>query len=282
MDERQHLILGRCPLCNSEASTPLASYPELQWVRCACGMIYKRTELPSIASQEIYQENYFTDGVYYNKRTSRRVQKSRHQLLDVLNHVGPGPVLDIGCSLGYALQAARGLGLEAVGTDVSEFAIKSCRELGFEAEVGTLGSLPFAAGRFSVVSMKHVLEHTPDPRAALRDIRRILRAHGGLFVAVPDARYRKAVHDPQKSRFYLPAAKGIQHYLYYTPQTLSRLLAEEGFRVVRVNPHLVHRHAAMPMRAAQIVTAPLRAAAQLLADGLALRKEFWLTAVRSD
>lgn len=274
------IVMPRCPVCGTDHCAEYVAHPEVQWVRCACGLIYQRARSAALAADELYQESYFTTGVYTRRRW-RRIQKSRHQLLDALNHVAGGASLDIGCSMGYVLEAARALGLEPAGTDVSAFSVKVCTELGFEARQGTMTALPFADAAFAVVTMKHVLEHTPDPRAALQEVRRVLQPAGALFIAVPDPRYGRAVRRPHASRFYGPR-RSRQHYIYYTPATLTRLLAEEGFRTVRVNPHIVHRRAALPLRALQVLTWPARAAGQWLADALRLRKEFWLTAVRAD
>ncbi|MEN9704242.1 MAG: hypothetical protein RLZZ393_121 [Pseudomonadota bacterium] len=279
----QPVVLACCPLCNAAQAEPLATYPELTWVRCGCGLIYKRSEHPDPAAGEFYESGYFgagDQGRRYTQRTRRRIQKSRNQILDALNFVPAGPLLDIGCSVGYTLRAARDLGLEPTGSDLSQYAIKTCREQGFRAEVGELSGLPFADGEFGLVTMKHVLEHTPVPRAALREVRRVLRPGGGIFIAIPHAGYRKAVRAPQSSRYYQPAAHGREHFVYYTPATLSRLLADEGYRVVAVNPCLVHRTASFPRRLGEVLLAPLRWVAQGLADGLGLRKEFWLVAIR--
>lgn len=279
----QPVVLACCPLCSASQATPLATYPELAWVRCGCGLIYKRSEQPDPAAQGFYESGYFgagEQGRRYTQRMRRRIQKSRNQILDALNFVPPGPLLDIGCSVGYTLRAAQELGLPPVGSDLSQYAVKTCREQGFRAELGELSSLPFQDGEFGLVTMKHVLEHTPDPRSALREVRRVLRPGGGVFIAIPHAGYRKAVRAPQLSRYYLPAAHGREHYVYYTPATLSRLLQEEGYRVVAVHPQLVHRAAPLPRRLGERLLAPLRWVAQRLADGLGLRKEFWLVAVR--
>lgn len=273
-------VMPACPVCGTTRCTDYVEHPEVLWVRCDCGLIYKRAQVPALAEPNLYQETYFTGGVYLRRRW-RRIQKSRHQLLDALNHSAGGASLDIGCSTGYVLEAARALGLEPAGTDVSEFAAQFCRERGFEARQGTMTALPFADARFAIVTMKHVLEHTPDPRAALREVRRVLRPEGVLFIAVPDPRYGRAVRNPRGSRFYGPR-RSKQHFIYYTPDTLARLLSEEGFRTVRVNPAIVHRRARPALRALQIATWPLRAAGQWLADALRLRKEFWLTAVRAE
>jgi SAM-dependent methyltransferase len=272
------IVIGACPLCGGASATPYASFPELLWVKCACGLIYMHSALDTGNSpppgDAINQR--------YEQRLRRRVSKSRHQILDVLNFVAPGPCLDIGCSLGYTLRAAVELGLAASGLEISEAAARVCREQGYDVRVGSMTSMPFAAGQFQIVTMKHVLEHTPQPRAALGEVRRVLRSGGGLFIAVPHARYRKAVRDPQTCRFFLPSGHGPVggHFIYYTPATLSRLLQEEGFTVVSVHPQRVHRRSSGPQRLLQRLVAPLRWAGQRLVYGLGLKKEFWLVAVK--
>ena len=47
--------------------------------------------------------------------------------------------------------------------------------------------LPFRDGAFAAVISNHSLEHFDDLDAALREIRRVTRPDGALFVAVPDA-----------------------------------------------------------------------------------------------
>lgn len=275
-------IAEECLLCGRSEAETLCEFPELTWVRCGCGLIYKRDE--SVPEVE-YREEYFLHSKggrrQYHRRASRRIRKSRSQILDILNHTQPGPLLDVGCSLGYTLKAAMGLGLPAVGVDISEHAVALCREQGLAAEIGTLNEMPFGDGSFQLAVMKHVLEHTPRPREALREIRRIVRPGGGVLIAVPHAGYLKARLTPSASRFFRPDVAGREHYVYYTPATLSRLLREEDFEPVQVPyPHLFHRRAGALRRASEIAAAPMRFAAQRARSLVALDKEFWVTAVR--
>lgn len=276
-------ILESCPLCSGSDASVFCEFPEITWVKCDCGLVFKRDEsMPEVE----YREEYFGDREgrrrKYVERRRRRVGKSRSQILDVLNHTPPGPLLDVGCSLGYTLQAAVDLGLPATGVDVSEHAVKVCREQGFGAEIGTFHELPFDDGTFQIVIMKHVLEHTPRPREALREIRRVLRSGGGLFIAVPHGAYRKARRNPAEYRWFRPDLHGGEHYVYYTPATMSRMLREEDFEPVQTaHPHLVHRRAGLGRKTAEIAVAPLRFAAQRVRSMMSLDKEFWVTAVRS-
>ncbi len=271
-----------CLLCGSTDASVVCNFPEFTWVRCGCGLIYKRDG----AEFEVeYNEDYFVDRKHirrlYNSREGRRVRKSRSQILDVLNHVAPGPLLDLGCSLGYTLQAASDLGLAATGVDISEHAVTFCRERGFRAELGTIDKLPFPDAAFQLVIVKHVLEHTAKPREALREIARVLKPGGGLFLAVPHGNYIKARINPTTSRHFRPEVHGTEHFVYYVPATLARLLREESFHpVATAHPQLVHRRAGAVRKAAEIAIAPLRFAAQWARSLGSLDKEFWVTAVR--
>ncbi len=273
----QHTVIAQCPVCARSDATLYASFPVMNWVKCQCGLIYMR-------SAADYGQPVTAAGapnLHYSRRLRRRISKSRHQIMDALNHTEPGALLDVGCALGYTLQAARELGLRACGVEIDEPAVRFCREQGFDVQVGTLTQMPFKDGEFQILTMKHVLEHTPDPRQALAEVQRVLRRGGALFIAVPHAGYRKAVRDPQHAKFYQPTPTGAEggHYIYYTPETLSQLLQSCGFEVVRVHPHLLHRTASIPRRFAELLLLPFRWVAQQLLTALGARKEFWLVAV---
>lgn len=276
------LVADSCPLCGSTDYQVLCSFPELTWVRCACGLIYKTVEA---MAPEVYERDYFVNkpGARrpYDTRQRRRVSKSRKQILDLLNHIEPGPMLDVGCATGYTLQAARDLELDATGIDISVHAVARCRERGFKAEVGRMDRTPFPDASFQMVVMKHVLEHTPRPREALAEIRRVTRPGGGIFIAVPHAGYTKSLRNPGTSRYYIPTSHGHEHFIYYTPPTLTRLLREEGFRPVRFpHPDLWHRRAPLAARIGALAVAPLRRTGQQLRERLGLYKEFSVIAVR--
>ena len=271
-----------CVLCGGTDARVVCDFPEFTWVQCGCGLIYKR-DGAGVGVE--YDEDYFVNREHsrtsYSAREGRRVHKSRSQILDVLNHVAPGPLLDMGCSLGYTLQAASDLGLEATGVDISEHAVTFCRERGFRAELGTIDKLPFPDAAFQLVIVKHVLEHTAKPREALREIARVLKPGGGLFLAVPHGGYMKARVNPTASRHFRPEVHGTEHFVYYVPATLARLLREESFDpVATAHPQLVHRSAGVVRKAAELAIAPLRFVAQRARTLASLDKEFWVTAVR--
>src|SRR5215831_12953436 len=52
---------------------------------------------------------------------------------------------------------------------------------------GDAARLPFASGAFDAVVSNHSLEHFLELEAAVREIGRVLKPGGGLYIAVPDA-----------------------------------------------------------------------------------------------
>lgn len=281
--------MDECPLCGSTSWTTLAGggAGEFQWVRCSCALVFKRSEPASAGSVAPDAARAAApasgDGAYfrrYARRRRRRIAKSRRQILDALDVAPPGRLLDVGCSLGYTLEAAHRLGLDAIGVDVSDHAVAECRRLGLTACSGTLEALPVEDASVAVAVLKHVFEHTLAPRVALAELRRVLLPGAAVFFAVPNAGYFQAARSPARSRFFRGEA-GRAHYIYYLPATLSRLLEEEGFRVERIHPRLLHHRAGIIRRALELAMLPLRVPLRAAADRLGLRKEFWLVAVRT-
>jgi SAM-dependent methyltransferase len=298
-DASRRIVCEECPLCDGTSWSAYAGDARagFEWVRCACGGVFKRSEPAANAGQERWSHadgedagvaaaaganGGHYDGAYfarYERRRHRRIAKSRRQILDALEVAPEGKLLDVGCSLGYALEAARSLGLDACGVDVSSHAVAECVRRGLDARRGGLDELPFEDASFAVAVLKHVFEHTPTPRRTLAELRRVLAPGGAAFFAVPNLEYFKAARSPSTSRFFRGEG-GAAHYVYYTPATLSRLLEQEGFRIARVHPALIHRRAGLAGRLSEAALWPARAPLGAIASAAGLRKEFWLVAIR--
>lgn len=104
---------------------------------------------------------------------------------------------DAGCGTGANLVLASAWA-QVIGVDRSAEALRFARERGMAPlACGDVMQLPFADGRFDAVLSMDVLYHraVPDTGAALREMRRILKPGGLLFINVPAYEWLCSRHD---------------------------------------------------------------------------------------
>lgn len=242
------VFFAQCPWCDSQECTQLASFPELRFAKCsACGLIYKTHEDSQLRQKltRDYDEGYFRSGrAQYMKRWAHRVAKCQRQLRSCMQFISrPKRLLDVGCSAGYVLEAAKHLNLEPVGLDISSFAVELVKEKGYQAVVGGMESLPFPDASFDVITAKHTFEHVDAPKVALKEVFRALSPGGVAMFVVPDALYWKAQVLPNTGRYFVPSELGWQHHVYYSVETLSRALKQAGFEVCATNKAVYRKDA---------------------------------------
>jgi len=81
-------------------------------------------------------------------------------------------VLDVGCGSGDRLLVMREAGLAPSGVEPGPAADYARQRLGLDVRRGTLAEADFPPARFRAVTLYNVLEHVPDPRALLAEVRR--------------------------------------------------------------------------------------------------------------
>ena len=114
-------------------------------------------------------------------RGRRRIIRTE---LDRLDLPADALVLDAGCGSGRTLQDLADYG-EVRGIELDPEAVEVARSRGHEVEIGRLEQLPWAEPAFDLITCLDVIEHTPDDRIALRELRRVCKPGGWLVVTVP-------------------------------------------------------------------------------------------------
>jgi SAM-dependent methyltransferase len=95
----------------------------------------------------------------------------------------PASVLDVGCGAGFVIGRCHEAGVPAIGIDPSATRLADGAAIGYRVVRGAAAPLPFAAGAFDWVALRHVLHHVPDVRAALAEAVRVART--GAAIAEP-------------------------------------------------------------------------------------------------
>ena len=207
---------------------------ELKFERCNdCGIIWRAAESWHITKQ--YNETYF-DSKKYSKRRKHKVKKSGW-LIDLAktNHQNIENLLEIGCSIGYTLEAARNREIKHLGIDVSNYAVEYCNDIGLNASTLTFSDLKKKRKKYDLIFMQHVLEHFENPFKALNDCNELLNKNGLVLILVPNSGYKRAVKKRSNHRFYSIKGVGAEHYVYFNYQNMKLSLEATGFEVVQEN-----------------------------------------------
>ena len=149
----------------------------------------------------------------------------------------PGRVLDIGCGDGAQLAALAEHGWAVEGQEVDPAAAQHAQErYGLTVHLGDLRGLDLPTAGYDAIIMSHVLEHVHDPRALLRECRRLL-APGGVLVAVSPnpSSYGHARYGA--SWFPLDPPR---HLHLFTPAAARALAEQAGFETIRATTTTVH------------------------------------------
>lgn len=137
----------------------------------------------------------FYDSVYYAKiEETRKPPLHLRSLARRLNPIAGTHVLDVGCGTGQWLKALMPYGVVPAGIDLSTRAVTACKDQLPEAEIacGPAEALPFADGRFGIVTCLGSLEHFLNPLAALREMRRVAAPGARFILLVPNAGFLSA------------------------------------------------------------------------------------------
>ncbi len=222
-----------CEICGEKKGEPLLTAQDyltgdrFSLVRCeSCSLCFV-TPRPSADEMERYYPT-----IYYGARRSfwdgltcflraRRV-KQVHGRKEV------GSILDVGCGLGGMLRLLQRRGWHVMGTEYG----KKPREMtegqeGIDVRYAALEVCGLPKNAFDVITLWHVLEHLPNPKETLREIRRILKSGGGIILAVPNFESLQA-RLTGRHWFHLDVPR---HLFHFTPKSLVGLLEQEGFQV---------------------------------------------------
>jgi SAM-dependent methyltransferase len=154
-------------------------------------------------------------------RGRRRIIRAE---LDRLALPADGRVLDAGCGSGRTLQELTDYGADVYGIELEPEAADVARSRGYgEVRIGRLEELPYEDDWFDLITCLDVIEHTPDDRVALAELRRVCKPGGWLLATVPAYPALWSLHD-----------EANHHYRRYTRDSLRAAATGAGWRVRRM------------------------------------------------
>ena len=142
-----------------------------------------------------------------------------------------GKLVDIGCSIGLFLNTAASFGFEPYGYDVNKINLKKAKKF------FAINALPDNyledkkhKNLFDVATMWDVLEHLKDPVEYLSKLKYIVKPGGLLVVQCPNMESYEFLKFGNKWNWLTPG----DHLQFFTPTTLTKVVAAGGFIPIKV------------------------------------------------
>jgi 2-polyprenyl-3-methyl-5-hydroxy-6-metoxy-1,4-benzoquinol methylase len=206
-------------------------------VRCpSCGFLYRNPGIRPERLGDLYAgQGYgrFLTGRYGRNRQLRyRISMDR---FDPLFADGRGRrLLDFGCGAGLFLEVAHERSFDCYGVDLSCNAVERAhkRPGGANAHFGRPEDVPeIAQGGFDLITLWSVLAHLPRPSEEIGKLRRLLAPDGALVILTVNANslLLKARHEGWNG--FTP-----NHLVFFSQETLARMLRALGFEALVVRP----------------------------------------------
>lgn len=220
-----------CLICGSDRLGNLNDYHKFNLVQCSsCGFVFMK-QIPTPAELKAHYDTYSYDREQY---LSPITIKNYNQLLDEFEpYRKSNKLLDVGCGMGFFLEAAKQRGWEVYGTEYSPKAIEINEKKGIKMIAGQLLSDNFPEKDFDVITSFEVIEHINNPLEEIHHIYSLLRSKGLFYCTTPNFN--------SLLRYYLKENYNVinypEHLSYYTKKTLTNLLTKNGFKKLKVYAH---------------------------------------------
>jgi SAM-dependent methyltransferase len=234
-DEEKRLI--PCALCGGGSFKKALDCEGFAYVRCGdCGLVQMNPQPSADGIARRYRDTFGADYLSYelaNEGAFLQLQllalnDSRFWTLEKQLLIrGEAPaLLDVGCATGALILRMRERGWRVTGVEISPSAEYARRERGLDVRGIPLEENHFPSASFDIVLASHLIEHLNDPGSFVREVKRILKSGGRLFITTPNiagfqsrifrGRWRSAIFD---------------HLYLFSVKTLTALLGGAGFQI---------------------------------------------------
>lgn len=223
----------------------LCGFPELklvnvehQLVECpACGFVFGARTYSSEELAGLYQALYHAGGGYgdYYSGTLKQLQAGgtpwigfeRRAVLRRVLRQGARRIGELGASMGMTARYLDPFDVEYHGVEFDPATAALARDLGFNIKPGDHSALKTLPGPLDALVTFEVLEHVPDIKECLLDIRNCLKPGGLLGLTVPN--YDRRLN--YLSTGALGQTEPPIHLNFWTVRSLKATLEQFGFQV---------------------------------------------------
>ena len=229
------LTMYVCPVCKCTQHKHLYTIDQGKLLTCQnCQLVFyvprpTHEELADFYNQQSYRQGYAQSVMSSQDFVANRYQ----ELKKIVSKYQPNlfnrsnkTFLDVGCGLGDLLQLAIADQWQVNGTEISpEAALQAQENIRNQILVGDILTLNLPENHFDLITIYHVIEHLIDPLPVLKNLQKLLKPEGILFIETPNLDSLGAKIRGKNWSNIIPP----EHINYYSPKSLANSLTIAGF-----------------------------------------------------
>lgn len=191
-----------------------------------CGFIFANYGLSEPELKEYYGNISLYENYGLGKHASRFTNMSKRQFQFINEFLSDDhkKVLDVGCATGFNMVLYKNSGRDVIGFEPSEVCVKQGEKQFGVKVINDFFPSKKIPGKYDLIILSHVVEHTANPRKFLKAVRNYLNDSGLVFIEVPDT----------YSYIKLPGNSfTFEHINHFIVDTLMHLMEESGFHLIK-------------------------------------------------
>jgi SAM-dependent methyltransferase len=219
------------PVKFDETAPPSPYSAHYQINRCMnCGLIYSSPVMDELGVSTLYRDSRETNVSPGEEDNVRRTMALYYRL--TASHLRARErMLDIGCDMGFMLEAAKSDGFKELHGIEPVPAARTVAETVEGAMITErfFEETDYPTDYFDLITLIHVLDHLYDPRIVLRQARKNLRPEGLVLAVVHNVRSLLGLLLGERFPIF-----NLYHHYFFDKNTLAELFRRQGYEVVKV------------------------------------------------
>jgi 2-polyprenyl-3-methyl-5-hydroxy-6-metoxy-1,4-benzoquinol methylase len=244
----EHLTehLKECPICGSKKQKLsiktrdyFLSQEEFNICECQkCGFQFtnprpvKAALAPYYKSEEYISHSNSNQGLigFLYQRVRNYTLRKKYQL--ITSYKSGDQILDIGCATGQFLNEFKRRGWSCTGIEPDETARKFAHDKFGLKTYDEDQIANFEDHSFDVISMWHVLEHVANLEDRVKELKRLIKDNGCVFIALPNIDSWDAKHYKE----YWAGFDVPRHLYHFRKEDVENLFINLGFKMHQILP----------------------------------------------
>lgn len=217
-----------CPSCNQSNFSKYKYISKHLLVRCKnCHLLVTKASKKQIESyvKAKYSREY---AINYSNALPKLQKRFNYQINQVKKYKTGGKLLDIGCGTGHFLEYLKTnhKNWRISGVEPSKM-LRQVARANTHGDIrdGRLDKIPYEDDHFDVITCYDVLEHNINLGANIKELRRVLKPQGILFIQAPNYLSLMAKLAGDKWDWWCVP----DHILHFSYGFLTKYLTENGF-----------------------------------------------------